>query len=108
MSRSYRLTAWQTFCRLYLPAVFPYLITGWVTAWGGAWNTSILAEYVTYRDDVLETTGLGSLITKATESANFSLLAASILVMAVLVVAFNRLVWKRLYQLAEERYSLSK
>ena len=48
MSRSYRLSAWQTFCRLYLPAVFPYLITGWVTAWGGAWNTSILAEYVTY------------------------------------------------------------
>jgi NitT/TauT family transport system permease protein len=108
MSRSYRLSAWQTFCRLYLPAIFPYLITGWVTAWGGAWNTSILAEYVTYRDDVLETTGLGSLITKATESANFALLAASILVMAVLVVAFNRLVWKRLYQLAEERYSLSK
>jgi NitT/TauT family transport system permease protein len=107
-ARSYRMTLWQRFRVLYLPAIFPYLITGWVTAAGGAWNTSIVAEYVTYGEEPMETFGLGSLITMATEKNNLPLLMASALVMAVLVVVFNRLVWKRLYLLAEQKYSLSK
>ena len=107
-ARSYRMTLWQRARVLYLPAIFPYLITGWVTAAGGAWNTSIVAEYVTYGEEPIETFGLGSLITMATEKNNLPLLMASALVMAILVVVFNRLVWKRLYQVAEQRYSLSK
>jgi len=107
-ARSYRMTAWQRFRVLYLPAIFPYLITGWVTAAGGAWNTSIVAEYVSYGQEPLQTFGLGSLITMATSDKNLPLLMASALVMAVLVVVFNRLIWKRLYLLAEEKYSLSK
>jgi len=106
--RSYRFGARQRFWVLYAPAVFPYLVTGWVTAAGGAWNTSIVAEYVTFRGETLQAFGLGGQISAATAAANFPLLAASVLVMSTVVVLFNRLVWRRLYQLAERRFSLSK
>jgi NitT/TauT family transport system permease protein len=108
-ARSYRIVGWQRFWVLYCPAVFPFLVTGWVTAAGGAWNASIVAEYVTYKKDiVLEAHGLGAEIFKATEAANFPALAAGILVMSVAVVVFNRTVWRKCYQLAEGRFSLSK
>ncbi len=103
---SYRLSRWQRFRVLYLPAVFPHLVTGWVTAAGGAWNASIVAEFVTFKGDVLTAWGLGSQISRAAEKADYPLLAVSILVMAAVVVAFNQLVWRRLYRLAEERFSL--
>ena len=108
MSRSYRIIGWQRFWTLLFPAIFPFLVTGWVTAAGGAWNTSIVAEYVTFKHQVLQAWGLGAQISAATDQANFPLLAASTLVMSVVVVAFNRTVWRRLYHLAEERYSLNK
>jgi NitT/TauT family transport system permease protein len=107
-ARSYRLTRWQRFRILYLPAVFPYLVTGWVTAAGGAWNASIVSEYVTYKDQTLRTQGVGALIFEAAENTDFPLLAASTVVMATVVVLFNRLVWRRLYRLAEDRFSLTK
>lgn len=108
MATSYRIRGWQRFTTLYLPAVFPYLVTGWVTAAGGAWNASIVAEFVTFRGKTLQTAGLGAEITAAAENADFPRLAAGVLVMSLVVVAFNRLVWHRLYQLAERRYSLDK
>jgi NitT/TauT family transport system permease protein len=107
-ARSYRMTRVQRFWRLYLPAVFPYLVTGLVTAAGGAWNASIVAEYVTYKGTVQEAWGLGATISAAAAKANFPVLAASVLIMSALVVTFNRLVWRRLYRLAEDRYSLNK
>jgi NitT/TauT family transport system permease protein len=107
-ARSYRLSLWQRLRTLYVPAVFPYLVTGWVTAAGGAWNASIVAEYVTFKGEVQQAWGLGAQINDATSRRNFSLLAASVLVMAVMVVLFNRSIWRRLYELAERRYSLSK
>jgi NitT/TauT family transport system permease protein len=107
-ARSYRLKLWPRVKVLYVPAVFPYLVTGWVTAAGGAWNASIVAEYVTFKGETLQTRGLGSQISDATFHGDFPLLAASVLVMAVVVVTFNRSVWRRLYHLAEQRYSLSK
>ncbi len=111
-SRSYHIEGWQRFWTLYVPAVFPYLVTGWVTAAGGAWNTSILAEFVQFKkngvNQVYQTMGLGAEITKAAESKQFPLLAASILVMACIVVTFNRTVWHRCYRLAERRFSLDK
>jgi len=88
--------------------VFPYLITGWVTAAGGAWNASIVAEYVTFKGQVLTTNGLGAQISSAAEHGDFARLAASVLMMAIVVVAFNRTVWQWCYRLAEERFSLSK
>jgi NitT/TauT family transport system permease protein len=108
VARSYRLGRWQRFCIIYCPAVFPYLVTGWVTAAGGAWNASIVAEFVTFKGEVIKAKGLGGQISDATLKGNFPLLAASVLVMAVAVVLFNRLVWRRLYELAEHKYSLSK
>ncbi len=108
MARSYRVGWWQRFWDLYLPAIFPYLVTGWVTAAGGAWNASIVAEYLTYKGDILQARGLGAQISDATYHEKFALLAASTLVMALVVVVFNRTVWRRCYRLAEERYSLNK
>jgi NitT/TauT family transport system permease protein len=107
-ARSYRLSLGERVKILYVPAVFPYLVTGWVTAAGGAWNASIVAEYVTFKGQILETRGLGRQISEATLNGDFPLLAASVLVMAVMVVTFNRTVWRRLYHLAEQRFSLSK
>jgi NitT/TauT family transport system permease protein len=111
MARSYRITGWQRFWTLYVPAIFPYLVTGWVTAAGGAWNASIVSEYVTVnQDEVLQAFGLGAQISAsiAPELPDYSLLAASTLVMSAVVVIFNRTVWRRCYRLAEERFSLNK
>jgi NitT/TauT family transport system permease protein len=107
-ARSYRLTGWRRFWVLYFPAVFPYLVTGWVTAAGGAWNTSIVAEYVTFKGKPEHTWGLGAMISQAAAAAHYHLLAAAVAVMALVVVVFNRTVWRRLYQLAEERFALNK
>jgi NitT/TauT family transport system permease protein len=105
---SFALPRWQRFRALYLPAIFPYLVTGWVTAAGGAWNASIVSEFVTFRGEVYQARGLGDVISVATSNENFSLLAASTLIMAVVVVAFNRTVWRYCYHLAERRFSMSK
>jgi len=108
-ARSYRIGAWQRFKVLYLPAVFPYLVTGWVTAAGGAWNASIVAEYIDFTDPPLAATGLGARIMEAAGKPDYHrMLAASVMVMSTVVVLFNRLVWRRFYRLAEERYSLNK
>ncbi len=98
-------TRWRT---LLVPAVFPFLVTGLVTAAGGAWNASIVAETLTFRGKTLETFGLGSVITTATREADFPLLTAGVLTMSLAIVVFNRLVWKRLYRLAETKYSLNR
>ncbi|MGP0071768.1 MAG: ABC transporter permease [Bryobacteraceae bacterium] len=89
-----------------LPAIFPYLITGLVTASGGAWNASIVAEYFHFKRQVLSTFGLGAEISSATDAGNFALLLLSTIVMATLVVSVNRLVWRPLYRRAETRYRL--
>jgi len=105
MVTSYRITGWRRFRLLLLPSVLPYLVTGWVTAAGGAWNASIVSEYVAFRGRTDVTFGLGSRISAAAEAADFPLLAASVMVMAAVVVVFNRLVWRRLGDLAERRYT---
>ena len=104
----YRVRGWQRFTTFHLPAVFPYLVTGWVTAAGGAWNASIVAEHVTFKGEVIAAWGLGSTISRAAAAGDFPLLAGSVVVMAVTVVLFNRLVWRRCYGIAERRFSLSK
>ena len=104
----YRLTRVQRWKRLLLPAVFPYLVTGWVTAAGGAWNASIVSEYVQVGGSVHTTDGLGALISTSAAGAHFAVLAAGVLAMSALVVAINRTFWKRLYHLAESRYALGR
>ena len=105
---SFRLSGWQKFKALYLPASFPYLVTGWVTAAGGAWNASIVAEYYDLGSTTLSTFGLGATVSKAAYERNLTLLAAGVLLMSAIVVIFNRLVWKPAYHLAHTRYSLTK
>ena len=135
-ARSYNITGWQRFKVLYFPALFPYLVTGWVTAAGGAWNASIVAEYgVDSRGNVLVAHGLGADIMKAADGApdpgapqaesasptapasgddaanheaNYPLLAASVLMMSTVVVLFNRSVWRKLYQISDKRFSITR
>jgi len=98
------LKGWQRWRTLWLPGIFPALTTGWITAAGGAWNASIVSEYLQDHTPPLQATGLGALISDAQEKGNFPVLAASVLAMALFVVFFNRAVWKRLSSIAQERY----
>jgi len=101
-----QLTGWQRWRTLILPAIFPYLITGAITASGGAWNASIVAEYQTFGGKTLSVTGIGSLIAQATAAGDYPLLLASTLGMILVVILVNRFVWRRLYLLAEEKYRM--
>jgi len=92
--------------KLLLPAIFPYLVTGFVTASGGAWNASIVAEYFHFQGKTYSTTGLGAVISRATDAGNFPVLLGATVVMAVMVVIINRLLWRRLYALASTRFRL--
>ncbi len=105
----YHASGWRKWRTLILPAIFPYLITGLLTASGGAWNASIVSEYVQFNNHIVSTFGLGASIASAaaaSPSPNFPVLLAATLLMAAFVVILNRLVWKRLYGLAERRYTL--
>jgi NitT/TauT family transport system permease protein len=105
-ARIFGFTGWERWRRLILPAIFPYLVTGMVTASGGAWNASIVAEYFHFQGRIVSTAGLGSTISRASDSGRFDVLLASTLIMAVVVVLINRLVWRRLYRLASSRFKL--
>jgi NitT/TauT family transport system permease protein len=100
------LRGWQIWRTLYLPGIFPALTTGWITAAGGAWNATIVSEYVQYQGQTVQAHGLGALISDATANGHFPVLAAAVLSMALFVVFFNRTVWKRLSAHAQERYQL--
>jgi NitT/TauT family transport system permease protein len=93
---------------LYLPSIFPYLVTGWVTAAGGAWNASIVAEYINYKNKLFTTTGIGALISETTASGNFELLAGALIALVITVVGLNHLVWKKIYIIAERRFSFDR
>jgi NitT/TauT family transport system permease protein len=102
----FHFSRWERWTKLILPAIFPYLITALVTASGGAWNASIVAEYFHLKGQVFSTTGLGALISQASDEGNFRLLFASTIFMAATVVTINRLVWRRLYRLSATRFKL--
>lgn len=94
---------WLAWKRYLLPAVFPSFVTGAITASGGSWNASIVAEYVSWGDTRLQAQGLGSYIQQMTTAGDFPRIALGIGVMCVFVMAMNRWVWRRLYRIAEER-----
>lgn len=94
---------WRT---LILPGIFPYLVTGLVAAVGGAWNASIVSEYVVFRGGVLQTHGLGALISSAAASGDYPVLLAATLVMSVLVLLTNKFVWGPLQRLSETKYRI--
>ncbi|MFF0628561.1 ABC transporter permease [Streptomyces sp. NPDC004296] len=96
---------WQRWRRLILPGIFPSYVTGGITASGGAWNASIVAEIVPFGATTLTATGLGAYISHATAHGDFPHLIAGVAVMSLYVVGLNRLFWRRLYRLAETRYA---
>ena len=102
----YKFTRWQRWTTLILPGIFPYLITGMVTASGGAWNASVFAEYSRLGNQTLSTIGLGAQIDMATDQGRFPMLLLATILISLMVVSMNRLVWRRLYHLAESRFKL--
>jgi NitT/TauT family transport system permease protein len=101
-----KLSTLDRWRNLILPSIFPYLITGAITAGGGAWNASIVAEHVQFGGRTLATSGIGALIASATGKGNYPLLLASTLALILTVVSINRFFWRRMYRMAEERFRM--
>jgi NitT/TauT family transport system permease protein len=106
VSTIFRFNLRERWMTVILPGIFPYLVTGLVTASGGAWNASIVAEYMKLGEQTYTTLGLGAQVSAANDASNGQLLLLSTVVMAAMVVTINRLLWKPLFRLAESRYRL--
>jgi NitT/TauT family transport system permease protein len=102
-----RVRGWLWWRKVVLPGVFPYYLTGAITASGGSWNASIVAEFVSWGDQRLVARGIGSYIAKATEAGDQPRIVLGIAVMSVLVILFNRALWRPLYRYAERRFRLA-
>jgi len=100
-ARIYRLRGWAKWRFFILPSIFPSVVTGGVTAAGGAWNASIVAEITSWGDITLRATGLGAFIADSTARGDWPAIVSSIAAMSTIVVAVNRLLWRRLYRKAE-------
>jgi NitT/TauT family transport system permease protein len=105
-SAIYKLSGWKKWKLLIFPSIFPYLVTGAITASGGAWNASIVSEIVSWHNEQLTATGLGAYISKVTTNGDWAGIIWGITVMCVFVVIINRFFWRRLYRLAETKYHL--
>jgi NitT/TauT family transport system permease protein len=106
VARLFKFSQWQKWKIVILPGIFPYLVTGLVTASGGAWNASIVAEYFHLKDRTLETLGLGAQISAASDHGQFSILLLATIIMSLMVVTVNRLVWRPMFRLAESKFRL--
>jgi NitT/TauT family transport system permease protein len=103
---SFHLRGWRWWAKVVLPGIFPYYITGAITASGGSWNASIVAEVASWGDTHLTASGLGAYIATATERGDFPRVVLGIAVMCILVTLFNRLLWRPLYAFGERRLRL--
>jgi NitT/TauT family transport system permease protein len=103
---SFHLRGWRWWVKVILPGIFPYYVTGAITASGGSWNASIVAEVASWGDTHLTATGLGAYIAIATEAGDFPRVVLGIAVMCILVTLFNRLLWRPLYAFGERRLRL--
>jgi NitT/TauT family transport system permease protein len=103
---SFHLGGWRWWFKVILPGIFPYYVTGAITASGGSWNASIVAEAASWGDTHLKATGLGAYIANATEAGDFPRVVLGIATMCILVTLFNRLVWRPLYAFGERRLRL--
>jgi NitT/TauT family transport system permease protein len=103
---SFHLSGWRWWIKVILPGIFPYYITGAITASGGSWNASIVAEVASWGDIHLTAAGLGAYIATATEAGDFPRVVLGIAIMCILVTLFNRLLWRPLYAFGERRLRL--
>jgi NitT/TauT family transport system permease protein len=105
-STMFRLRTWQWWRQVIVPGILPYYVTGALTAAGGSWNASIVAEVASWGDVKLRAAGLGAYIADATAAGDYARVVLGIAVMSLMVVACNRLLWRPLYRLAERRFRL--
>jgi NitT/TauT family transport system permease protein len=103
---SFHLKGWRWWIKVILPGIFPYYVTGAITASGGSWNASIVAEVASWGDTHLTASGLGAYIATATEAGDFPRVVLGIAIMCILVTLFNRLLWRPLYAFGERRLRL--
>lgn len=104
---NFGVKGWQWWRRLALPGIFPFYITGAITAAGGAWNASIVAEWVSWGNTTLKATGLGEYIQASTIAGDFPKIALGTAMMCVYVLLFNHVIWRPLYRLAQERFNFN-
>jgi len=107
VAENFHVKGWPWWRAIALPAVFPYYVTGAITASGGSWNASIVAEFASWGPTQLTAQGLGSYIAQATARGDFHRIALGIATMSVFVVAINRLFWRPLYYYAERKFRLA-
>ncbi|HTR87050.1 MAG TPA: ABC transporter permease subunit [Reyranella sp.] len=104
----FHMRRWQRWRQIIIPGILPYYVTGALTAAGGSWNASIVAEVASWGDTRLRADGLGSYIADASASGDYPRVVLGIGVMAVMVVTCNRILWRPLYLLAERRFRLEQ
>jgi len=105
-SRNFRVGGFLWWRRVILPGIFPYFVTGAITASGGSWNAAIVAEVASWGDTKLQAHGLGAYIAQATDEGNFAHVVLGVVVMSMFVLAFNRVLWRPLYAFATRRLTL--
>jgi NitT/TauT family transport system permease protein len=103
---NFRIRGWRWWTQVIIPGVAPYYLTGAITASGGSWNASIVAEYVKWKDHTVVAQGVGSYIAQATDKGDFPRIVLGVAMMSLFVTLFNRLFWRRLYAIAERRLRL--
>ncbi len=103
---NFRIRGWDWWRRVMIPGIAPYYLTGAITASGGSWNASIVAEYVKWKDQTVTAHGIGDYIAEATDKGDFPKIVLGVAVMSIFVTLFNRLFWRQLYAYAERRLRL--
>jgi NitT/TauT family transport system permease protein len=103
---NFRIRGFSWWRNVIIPGIFPYYVTGALTASGGSWNAAIVAEYVEWGNDVMSAHGIGAYIAKATADGDYPRIVLGVAVMSIFVIMFNRLLWRPLYRLAEKRLRL--
>ncbi len=106
VAANFRVRGWDWWKNVIIPAIFPYYVTGALTASGGSWNAAIVAEYVKWGGDTVSAHGIGAYIAKATAAGDYPKIVLGVAVMSIFVIMFNRLLWRPLYGLAETRLRL--
>jgi len=104
---NFRIRGWQWWRTVMLPGIFPYYVTGAITASGGAWNASIVSEFVTWGQDRVVAHGLGAYIAQTTAAGDFPKITLGVVVMSLFVVVFNRVIWRPMYAVAENKLRIN-